>query len=529
LIPFVTWGMKKRLLFFLLLPLFAPAQRPIDVQHYRFEVELSDATDAINGTATLTVTFLKDAAQLELDLMKGSDEKGMYVFEAREESTRLRTQHNGSLLVLNLATPAKAGETRRFTIQYMGTPSDGLIISRNRHGDRTFFSDHWPNRAQAWLPCNDHPSDKASVEFVVTAPARYQVVSNGQRIEEKAIDGARKRTHWKETAPLSTKIMAMGAAPFAVRNYAPSEGGVPVSAWVYPQDSTALFFDYGAAPSILRFFADYIGAPFPFSKLANVQSTTIFGGMENAGAIFYAENAVTGKRGTEELIAHEIAHQWFGDAVSEKSFAHLWLSEGFATALANIYIGHRFGADSARRRREADREAVLRFVQTSNRPVVDSTEDLMSLLNANSYQKGGWVLFMLQQEVGDSLFRRILQTHYQRYRGGNADTRDFQAVVEEVCGRSFRTFFDQWLYRPGVPQLQIETKQEEGMARIRIRQAPPYYQLPIEIGIIGADGKMSLELLPLQGGEVEWKAKDRSVKRIVVDPNSRLLYRERKG
>src|SRR6478672_3808793 len=224
----------------------------------------------------------------------------------------------------------------------MGIPRDGLIISTNKYGERTFFSDNWPNRAHQWIPCVDRLDDKASFEFVVTAPSHYQMASNGTLVSRTAGGNEKTVTFWRETTPLPTKVMVIGVADFAVKKFADSPDSIPVTAWIFPGDSTKGFYDYALTPHMLRFFSDYIG-PYPYRKLANVQSKTIFGGMENASAIFYAEGSVTGDRKWEDVYAHEIAHQWFGDMATEKSFAHLWLSEGFATYLTHIYFQHQYG------------------------------------------------------------------------------------------------------------------------------------------------------------------------------------------
>lgn len=442
---------------------------PIDVQHYRFEIELSDASDAITARATIRVRFLEPASQLRLDLASTDNDKGMYAFQVKEGKNVLRSNHVNNVLMIDLAGNVNKGDERVIEISYMGTPKDGLIISKNKFGDRTFFGDNWPNRAHQWIPCHDDPSDKASFEFVVTAPALYQVVSNGIKVEEVKMENNRKRTHWKEDIPLPTKVMVIGVAKFAVKEFKDSPAGLPVSAWIYQQDSAKGFYDYGLAPSIVKFFAGYI-APFPYKKLANVQSTTIFGGMENAGAIFYAEESVTGDRKWEEVLAHEIAHQWFGDMASEKSFAHLWLSEGFATYLTDLYIEKKYGKDSADKRLQKERQQVIDFAKSYKHAVVDSTEDLMSLLNANSYQKGGWVLHMLRRQVGDTLFQKILQEYYQQYKGGNAETRDFEAVAESVAMRNLKAFFDLWLYQPEVPTVRVEWAYGNGELKMTVQQ-----------------------------------------------------------
>ncbi|MBD0368872.1 MAG: M1 family peptidase, partial [Flavisolibacter sp.] len=199
----------------------------IDVQHYRFELELSDASDTIKGKATVTVTFLEQASMLQLQLKSVDRGKGMIGYRALEKGNTLSSAHSKDTFSIFLPTPARRNETRTFDILYMGIPADGLIISKNKWGDRTFFADNWPNRARHWLPCHDVPVDKASVEFVVTAPVYYNVVANGLQVEQTVLDKSRKRTHWQEEVQLPTKVMAVGVAKFAARRL-DSAGCVPV-------------------------------------------------------------------------------------------------------------------------------------------------------------------------------------------------------------------------------------------------------------------------------------------------------------
>lgn len=512
------------IIFTFLLSFYSVGQQNIDVQHYKFEIEVSDISDVINGKATITVRFLADASQVKFDLASVEDDKGMYAFQVKENKQPVTSHQANDVLAIDLLSVVKKGDLRTLEISYMGTPKDGLIISKNKFGNRTFFADNWPNRAHNWIPCHDAPNDKASFEFIVTAPSHYQVISNGIKADEKSLGGNKKQTHWKEQTALSTKVMVIGIAKFAVKYFTDSPVSVPVSAWVYPQDSTKGFYDYGVAPAIVKFFSNYI-APFPYSKLANVQSKTIFGGMENASCIFYAEESVTGNRKWEDVIAHEIVHQWFGDMASEESFAHLWLSEGFATYLTDIYIENKYGKDSASKRLQKEREKVIRFTKTSAHPVVDSTDNLMSLLNANSYEKGSWVLHMLRNVVGDSIFHNIIQSYYQHYKGSNANTRDFEKIAEQASGKNLKWFFDQWLYRPGIPQLFIGKKIDKDEVKLRITQQGAKFEFPLEIAIARADGSSLKQTIFVRDQITEYKIKVPGVKSVIIDPDVKLLYK----
>ena len=206
--------------------------------------------------------------------------------------------HENDKIKIKLPRKLLVDEKDTIAIEYKGIPSDGLIISKNKYGKRTFFADNWPNRAHNWIPCVDDPADKASVEFLVTAPSHYQVISNGVQIEETNLPGNKKLTHYKEDVPLPTKVMVIGAADFAVQHVG-DIGCVPVSSWVYPENKEAGFFDYAIAKDILAWHINYIGS-YAYKKLANVQSKTKFGGMENAGAIFYAEEKITWQAGRKK-------------------------------------------------------------------------------------------------------------------------------------------------------------------------------------------------------------------------------------
>jgi aminopeptidase N len=516
--------MKKWCFFFCCCINFAGSGQEINVLHYRYNLELNDTNDSLSGMAVVNFVLLTDSHSASFDLA-GIDQKrkGMNVTSVSLGTYNLQfTHHNDKITI---ALPAnKKGDTLKIWITYKGIPSDGLIISKNKYGDRTFFADNWPNRAHFWIPCKDVPNDKASFEFTVTAPYQYNVISNGTLLETKQLGNGKKLTHWKEDTPLPTKVMVIGAAKFAVKEFPDSPPNIPVSAWVYEQDSTKGFHDYAPAPEILKFFSSYI-AVYPYKKLANVQSKTIFGGMENAGAIFYAENSVTGKGGVEDLLAHEIAHQWFGDMASEKSFTHLWLSEGFATYFTDIYWQHKYGDEAFRKRLQKEREEVIQFVKTSNHAVVDSISPYMDLLNPNSYQKGAWVLHMLRNEVGDSIFQNIIRSYYQQYKGTNADTRDFEAVVEKVSGKDMKWFFDQWLYKPGIPQLDFKIKKQKNQKFLSItqKQTSPF-KFSIRIGfVIGPNKIMHWKNISIDKTESLISVSD-VLTRISIDPEKNLLY-----
>ncbi len=466
----------------------------IDVQHYEFNVRVSDANDSLYGRAVITVRFTEKTNAVHFDLMNINDTaRGMTVVSVKENGKTLPFTHRSNVINISLEKNTGVNEIRTFEIVYMGIPADGLIISKNKFGHRTMFGDNWPNRARNWIPCKDHLSDKASVEFIVSAPNHYKVVANGIKVEEKELADHFHLTHWKEDVPLPTKVMVIGVADFAV-DYPGEVSGIPVSSWIFPEQKEKGFHDYSQALEILPFYIKNVG-PYSYKKLANVQSKTIFGGMENAGAIFYYEGSVTGTRKSEALLAHEIAHQWFGDAATEADWPHIWLSEGFATEMTHLYLESKYGRDTLVKALEADRRTVIAFTKRKKVPVVDTSAgtNIMQLLNTNSYQKGGWVLHMLRNELGDKIFWKAVQEYYAGFRNKNAYTKDLQQVFEKVSGKNLDVFFKQWLYTPENPTLKFTWSYDEATKNLtatveQLTNTVFVFNLRYAIGKPGGDG-----------------------------------------
>lgn len=498
----------------------------LDVDQYRFSLTLSDQNNQIEGDARISFRVKSDCSSITFDLAgKTESGKGMTVAAVVLNGKAASFIQESQQVIIAANGTLAADSLQQISISYSGIPTDGLIISTNKYGHRTFFGDNWPNRAHQWLPCHDHPSDKAGVQFRVTAPDHYQVISNGIQTERSNTGNGTTLTEWTETTPIPTKVMVIGVADFAI-GLAGSVGCIPISSWTFPEDRDNGFYDYAQAAGILAFFQQRIG-PFPFPKLANVQSKTIFGGMENAGCIFYYENSINGKRREEALLAHEIAHQWFGNSASETDWPHLWLSEGFATYLTNCYLEAQYGADTLHTRLIQQRNEIIAFHRKyPEKPVVDSLEtNLMQLLNANSYQKGGWVLHMLRRELGDDLFWKAISSYYREYALKNASTENLMAVCQKVSGRNLQQFFQQWLRQPGIPVLEISWKKTNRRPlELVIRQTQqPLLHFPLEFRIETLEGGL-LQSYPIKDRETRLSIPvSQTITGIRIDPNISLL------
>ena len=494
----------------------------IDVTHYKIDLTLTDDSDTIVVQEQIKFEHTDTEKDIVFNLTsRGISGKGMQIENLELNGKKLLYRHEDDSLFL-MSTESFSSPLI-LSVSFSGVPKDGLVIGKNKYDSRTFFGDNWPTRAQNWFACNDHLSDKATVEFIVTAPEKYDVVANGKLISEVSTNKTR-RFHYVSSMPLPTKVMVVGVAEMSSEE-AGVINGTTVTSYVYPKNKKQAFYDFQLAPSILQFYVNYI-APYEFEKLDNVQSTTRFGGMENAGCIFYDENALKGTRSSENLIAHEIVHQWFGNSATEKDWCHLWLSEGFATYLTNVYIEKTKGKEAFQEQLKTDRSRIISFEKSYKHPVVDTTySSLMNLLNPNSYQKGGWVLHMLRNEIGDELFHHSIQEYYKAYRLSNADTRDFQRIVEEVTKRDLDWFFEQWLYTSGHPNLELKSEITKNNLALHINQKEVIFKFPLKIEIEFKDGTKEQDGIRITEKEsIYEKSFSKAIKKFTLDPEVQLLF-----
>ena len=517
-----------------------PVDDSVDVLHYRFELTLSDSTDEINGTATIQAKFTDDGPhKLRLDLVSRSralDGRGMLVQSVTSDGRPMRFEHSNNVLLVDLPSGTGGPGTGTFatvTVTYSGTPATGLIIGDNKHGDRTFFSDNWPNKARNWLPTIDHISDKATSEMLVIAPGHYQVVSNGLLQEQTDLGNGLRLTHWKQSLPTAPWLYALAAAQFAVQ-YVGEFDGKSIQTWVYYQDRDAGFHDF-AVPTheALDFYSRYVG-PFVYEKLANIQSNSVGGGMEAASAVFYGDDSVTGERTIrwQSVIVHELAHQWFGNSVTEASWDDVWLSEGFATYFTQVFFEFSDGHDVFVERMRAARDRVFEFhaENPGYRIVHDNLDDMSKVTTRQIYDKGAWVLHMLRNRIGDESWWAGIRSYYRRYINSHATTDDFREEMEAACQCSLEAFFDQWLYQRGDAVLSGEWHFDETSKTVEVMLTQSdtdshAFSFDIEIGLFAADDVLpEIHTMNFSAGNGRLTIpRDNKPARIVIDPRTVLL------
>lgn len=471
------------------------ARDGIDVRHYAFELDLPERGRWIDGRAALLLRRTGRVDALVLDLV------GMKVDSVLVNGAPAPFAQADSTLRLTL--PSGASDSLSVTVRYSGEPRDGLIFSNDTLGRWQAFGDNFPNRARFWLPTVDHPSDKATVSWTIRAPANRRVIANGDVTEETPLVGspARMTTRWQTQQPIATYLMVIGVAPFAVVELGETACGlsevfgcVRQSLWASPYVRDYLPGPFAQAGAMVQFFSRVIG-PFPYEKLAHVQSATRYGGMENAAAIFYSDRAFKQRAVGEGLIAHEIAHQWFGDAVTESEWPHVWLSEGFATYFAELWREHAHGDSAFRAGMARVREGAIAGKIAAEKAIVDTTLDnLGRVLNSNVYQKAGFTLHMLRREIGDSAFFRGIRSYYAKYKHANALTNDLMREFEQAAGQPLGWFFDQWFWRAGFAALSVGWRYDATKQRVvlDVEQAARFapYRVKVAVDLVDADGSV---------------------------------------
>ena len=494
------------------------AQNPsVDVRHYAVEITLPRSGSEIVAVAELTVA----PRTTPLDLL-ALDFGGLTIDSVTVEGSDARWTRDGERLAIAVARTTI--DPFRVRIAYHGKPADGLVLQANKHGHFGAFADNWPNRAHQWFPSVDHPSDKATVEFRVTAPEAFDVIANGTLVESASLQNGAKRWHWRESTPIPVHCMVIGATEFAIVRAGEDEN-VEVSYYLYPRDRDHGVRQFGRVEQMLDFYSDLVG-PYPYDKLAIVESSTRFGGMENASAIFLDEKRIDGGASLEPLVAHEIAHQWFGDSVSQREWHDVWLSEGFATYFGALFFERANGREAFLEAMRANRDDYLKDPALATRPIHDpSITRLTSLLSSLTYDKAAWVLHMLRGIIGDAAFFAGIRDFYAAHRDANASTADLRAIMERHAKQPLDWFFRQWIYEPGHPVFTTQWTWRRGKLTVDVAQTQPgtVFRTPAVLEVRNATGAHRTSVLIDERTERFEIDVDAKPAEVVLDPDEWVL------
>jgi aminopeptidase N len=448
--PFVPHGTPRH---------YAP-DRPVTAQHVRLDLELDFPNRRLAGAVSLRVAARRDElTQLVLDAAE------MEIGEVTVDGTPARHDYDGSHLRIFLGKTYRRGQVFTVKVAYAATPRRGLYFlgPDDVTPDRPLqcWTQGQDEDSRYWWPCLDAPIEKATSELVCTAPRGMHVLSNGDLRERADLAGDRTRWHYALDLPHAAYLTTLVCGTFAEVTDRAKETGVDVYYYVPPGREADARRTFGRTPEMIDLFSRKIGLAYPARRYSQVVvADFIFGGMENTTATTLTDQALLDERASldydvEGLVAHELAHQWWGDLLTCREWPEAWLNEGFATYFEYVWREHARGRDEADFEYLGDAEAYLAEAHRYERPIVcRQYEEPIDLFDSHLYEKGGRVLHMLRQELGDDLFWRALGLYAERHARGSVETRDLARAVEEVSGRNFDGFFDQWVHSPGHPVLE---------------------------------------------------------------------------
>lgn len=472
---------------------FPQEEVPFDILHYWIDIAVDIPNDTIWATTEVEVMSLSDTLRnLKLHFV------GLTIESVLVNDSPASFSRPDSFLLIDLGETIPYGDTFFVTVNYHGLPEigggvfgGGLTIEPG-----IAYVDVEPFGAKRWIPCYDNPADKALSDLVVTVPAGYDVVGNGTLVD--SILGAEWWIyHWKESYPIATYLLVFAARDFVqiVDTFNYNFYSMPVIHWVTHSDSSNAAVDFSHTTDMLEFFSDTFGLyPFIDEKYAHVQ-IPIWGAMEDQTNTFYGF-PILGNHTFDWVVAHELSHQWWGDAVTLGTWADIWLNEGFATYCEALYIGHRDGGTAYH---DYMVDNIMNYYLQYEPDPPFAIYDPPLLFTTVSYEKGASVLHMLRRIVGDSAFFAILKEYYNLYKYGNAVTEDFIEVSENVSGQDLQWFFEEWVYLPGHPEYVYSWNYESITPDsyniyLSIYQVQdhslgiPTYKMPIDIGILTDSG-----------------------------------------
>lgn len=500
--------------------------------HYKVALTFNETlTEITSARAEITILPMKDAlSQIDLDF-------GELPLDAVTVNNRSAPYtRSAGLISIKLTQRVRQGTNLLVSVSYHGKPQDGLVLTLDRAGQPAVVGDNWPNRSHHWFPCLDHPSAKATVIFSVTAPTHDLVVANGRLDRVENSSSTTRTWTYTESVPIPPYCMIIAVGDFALVE--PAAETTLLGYYVPQPDKSFAMQGFAPANPSLRFFSQTV-APYPYEKLALIIGATRFGGMENSSAIVFAStlfetrtqpisNVFKIREGLRDTIAHEIAHQWFGDSVTEATWSDLWLSEGFADYFAGLFIQHYEGEPDFQRYMKNEADTYFNYEKNTRTPIHDTnTEDLFKLLNANNYQKGAWVLHMLRSELGNEQFFSGIRIYYDAHKNATATSEDLRAAFEKASGKDLKDFFARWVYGAGHPSYELtwQWNQKNNRLRILLKQLQPEPAFPnaVPIDIVTADGKRRLILKPTGRQTVEEVKLDAAPTGLKVDPDNTIL------
>lgn len=481
-----------------------PDSQPITVQHYRLLIDLDERQGTYEGSVEIQFTPTRDLKQVWFHA------EGLEILEAEFGEVTIPHTIQKDRVVLKLPEKIPAGEHRSIGIAFRGAANaraqEGLFVIQRPHGLPGYFTQLEAQHARKLFPCYDEPFAKATTEVFLTSHPRYTLLSNGNPVAESVARGAdgrpRKTVHFQNPDPISTYLITLVAAELepVTESYRTSDGRqIPLTIYVAPGRGAEVRYAMHVLREALAIYENYFGRPYPWARygIVAVEGLT-WGGMENKGLtnlnaeyLYWSPNLPYAKQTSiTSLVAHELAHEWFGNLVTMQWWQDLWLNEAFATFMEQLATAEIHGADFGRYEN-------FRWLQRAYFPqdqgplahaiVVRRAQTVDELFDGVTYAKGVQVVRMLERLVGETNFQRAIQAYMRQYAGGNASTEEFLATIEAETGVALRDFAQAWLHQAGFPQLRVTHTwdAERQQLTLRVQQGARAYRGVLPVGIYG--------------------------------------------
>jgi aminopeptidase N len=448
----------------------AGRSHPYDVLHTAIDVSFDEMHREVIGSVVHCVRVVADSVGgITLDA-----DSTMRIASATANAASCAYALSGERLTITLPAAAHYGDTLELAISYRVAPTEGLYMlgpdSSNPARRHQIWTQGEAEEHHHWVPLYDFPNDRATTEMRITVPKEWKALSNGDLLERRANGDGTATWHYRLDRPHSSYLMMLAAGDYLVTR--DTVDGMPLSYWSYPDAPDRVAPTFSETPDVMRFLVKRIGVPYPWSSYAQVVvSEFMYGGMENTSATMLTDDAlINGAMRVDYdpagLIAHEAAHQWFGDLVTARDWGHLWLQESFATFLASQYVGARYGEPALLNDMWEGGELALRSDSTTGRDPIAMGSGKV----ANLYQRGARVLYMLEKLVGEESFWRGVRLYLERNRYGNVETADFKNAMEDATGIELDWFFRQWIIGAGAPRLAVTHEYRDDSLRVVVRQ-----------------------------------------------------------
>ncbi|HXE32762.1 MAG TPA: M1 family aminopeptidase [Verrucomicrobiae bacterium] len=475
--------------------------RDYDLQHSRIALRFDLEQKKVIGEVTHTLTVLRDSTSKIV-----FDSAGLTIQSVIVNKSPAKFEIKDDKLAIPLTTAARAGEKFDVTIRYEGKPTKGLyfIFPDKDYPDRPkqVWTQGESEDTRYYLPTYDYPNDRLTTETILTVPASWVTVANGKLIGVADTANGMKTWTWKESLPSSTYLITVVAGE--LDEVKDAWRGMPVTYYAPKGRGDRLSINYSRTPQMIDLFSKKLGIDYPWEKYAqSMVDDFVAGGMENSSATTNTSSSLQHPKlapeyltGQDDLISHELGHQWFGDLVTCKDWGDIWLNEGFATFMETVWSESHFGKDQADYERWLSAHSWFEQPNLYDKPIVRHDFNDSGEFDGNAYTKGGWVLYMLRHQIGEDAFYRGLKHYLEVNRGKNVVTADLAKAMEEATHTNVDQFFNQWLYGAGAPKFDLSYKYDDAKHEVsltvkqtqKVEGHVGLFHIPTEVEITTASG-----------------------------------------